>query len=79
DRKTSTGQIQVDVPCYSPTGSYIDNSANITCQEGDLIQHGYNCTPACLPGFAADVDEITCLDGELAPPTFACDPDNSTV
>ena len=27
DRKTTTGQVQVDVPCYSPTGSYIDNSA----------------------------------------------------
>ena len=27
--------------------------ANITCQEGDLIQHGNNCTPACLPGFTA--------------------------
>lgn len=81
DRKTTTGQIQVDVPCYSPTGSYIDNSANITCQEGDLIQHGSNCTPACLPGFTADVDQITCLDGELSPITFACDADagNGTV
>eukprot|EP00913_Durusdinium_trenchii_P035919 g33608.t1 len=47
ERKTSTGQISIEVPCFSPMQVHISNAANITCEEGDLIRHNTNCTPVC--------------------------------
>lgn len=59
-RGVSTGQIAIEVPCFAPGSSYIANSANITCAEGDLIRHNTNCTPLCDTGYTADVETILC-------------------
>lgn len=72
ERKTSTGQISIEVPCFSPMQVHISNAANITCEEGDLIRHNTNCTPVCEEGFTADLDSLLCQAGELTPALFAC-------
>jgi len=72
ERGVTTGQIAIEVPCFAPTQSHIANSANITCEEGDLIRHNHNCTPVCEDGFTASIDAILCESGELTPDTFAC-------
>lgn len=71
-RATSTLQVSIEVPCFAPTASHIDNAANVTCEEGDLLRHNTNCTPVCQDGFTPNIDAILCQNGELTPDIFSC-------
>jgi hypothetical protein len=42
------------------------------CAEGDVISHNQKCTPQCLFGYDASVQQLVCQSGKLAPPTFTC-------
>eukprot|EP00931_Biecheleriopsis_adriatica_P065235 TRINITY_DN39825_c0_g1_i1.p1 TRINITY_DN39825_c0_g1~~TRINITY_DN39825_c0_g1_i1.p1 ORF type:complete len:831 (+),score=127.29 TRINITY_DN39825_c0_g1_i1:225-2717(+) len=75
EREAWTTMFKIGVPCYAPSTSFVPNSPNITCEEGDIIRHGFNCTPLCNPGYVPDLDVITCSKGTLSSSEYICNPE----
>ncbi|CAE8583604.1 unnamed protein product [Polarella glacialis] len=70
NRSTWSTNFTIEIPCYAPTQAFIPNSPNITCQEGDILRSGSNCTTLCNDGFTPSIRTLLCKRAQLYPDSF---------
>eukprot|EP00929_Paragymnodinium_shiwhaense_P106538 TRINITY_DN719_c6_g1_i1.p1 TRINITY_DN719_c6_g1~~TRINITY_DN719_c6_g1_i1.p1 ORF type:complete len:3765 (+),score=982.43 TRINITY_DN719_c6_g1_i1:72-11366(+) len=59
------------VPCAAPAG--VEDAFILgACEEGESIRNGGTCTAQCMGELIAAPAVLTCMEGVLFPPTFAC-------
>jgi hypothetical protein len=63
------------IPCASPEAARIAHSLDPTCKQGNVLQHGEECTMLCEVGYSPSISFLNCSMGERSPFTFECLPD----